>query len=96
MQQDRLSRSLVLPENEFVRTKELKQTGQKLAETITVGHSKFLTLENELCELDYKNRQSANRKIMQHAQIGFRSLNRTCEAATSIYEAVQKSGYRVD
>lgn len=96
MQQDHLSRSLVLPENEFVRTKELKQTGQKLAETITVGHSKFLTLENELCELDYKNRQSANKKIMQHAQIGFRSLNRTCEAATSIYEAVQKGGFRVD
>ena len=96
MHEKLFSRSSILPENEFIKTAELVQNGQKLAKTITLGHSEFLRLENELCEFDYKNRQVANKKIMQHAQIGFRSLGRTIEAAHSIYETVSQSGFRVD
>ena len=96
LQENHLTRSSVLPENEFVCTEELKQAGHKLAGTISVGYSEFLTFENELCELNYKKRQSAHKKIMQHAQIGFRSLGRTCDAATSIYEALEKNSFRVD
>ena len=33
---------------------------------------------------------------MQHAQIGFRSLGRTIDAAHSIYETVKQNGFRVD
>ena len=32
-----------------------------------MGHSEFLRMENELSEFDYKKRQVANKKIMQHA-----------------------------
>ena len=53
-------------------------------------------MENELSEYDYKKRQVANKKIMQHAQIGFRSLGRTIDAAHSIYETVKQNGFRVD
>ena len=96
MKDKNLTRSAILPENKFVRTEDLKQVGHRLARTVSVGHSEFLAFENVACELDYKNRQSANKKIMQHAQIGFRSLGKTIDAATSIYETVEKYGFRVD
>ena len=96
MQEKLFSRSAILPENEFIRTAELVQNGQKLAKAFTVGRSEFLRMENELSEFDYKKRQVANKKIMQHAQIGFRSLGRTIDAAHSIYETVKQNGFRVD
>ena len=84
MQQQLLSRSTILPEGEFIRTAELIQNGQKLAKTFTLRHSEFLRIENELSEFNYKKRQVANKKMMQHAQIGFRSLGRTIDEANSI------------
>ena len=33
---------------------------------------------------------------MQHAQIGFRSVGKTTDAAHSIYETVKQNGFRVD
>ena len=47
MQERLSSRSAILPENEFIRTAELVQNGQKLAKNFTVRHSEFLRIENE-------------------------------------------------
>ena len=96
MQERLSSRSAILPENEFIRIAELVQNGQKLAKNFTVGHSEFLRIENEQSEFDYKKRQVAKKTIMQHAQIGFRSLGRTIDAAHSIYETVKQNSFRGD
>ena len=96
MQKKLFSRSAILPENEFIQAAELVQNGQKLSKTVTLTHSEFLKLEDELLKFGYKKRQVANKKFMQHAQIGFRSLGGTLEAARSIYETVNQIGFRVD
>ena len=58
--------------------------------------SAFLDIHKVPSEADFKTREAARGRVMQHAQIGFRSLERTIEAAEKIHNAVNDAGFQVD
>ena len=54
--------------------------GRALARDCRVGRNLFLDRAGVATEAEYKRRTAAAGRIMQHAHIGFRSVERTCEA----------------
>lgn len=76
--------------------RELVAEGRSLARDWTVGRNAFLDTENVASEAEYKRRQAANGRMMQHAHIGFRSVDRTVAAIAEVHEACARHGARVD
>lgn len=91
-----LRRDQIFPEGDLPSSDEAIAHGKKAAGNVSIGSSAFLQAVNARSELEYKNRQAENRRIMQHAQLGYRSLDRTIEAARSIHHDVTEAGYKVD
>ncbi len=91
-----LHRESVFPEKTLPSAAEAVAEGQNLARAVRVGASAFLNENDVVCEADFKQREAGLGRIMQHAQIGFRSLDRTLEAATRIHADVAGAGFRVD
>ena len=67
-----------------------------MAETVKVGRSPFLAAHSVESEADYKRKCVADKRIMMHAQIGFRDLEKSRRAFAEIWEALDRLGYRVD
>jgi methylmalonyl-CoA mutase cobalamin-binding subunit len=70
--------------------------GRALARDWKVGRTPFLEAADVACEADYKRAMAARGRIMQHAHIGFRSVERTVGAITEVHETCAWRGVTVD
>ncbi len=75
---------------------ELLAEGAAMARDWQVGRNLFLDTAKVACEADYKRRTAAQGRIMQHAHIGFRSVERTLEAIRAVHESCAGRGVTVD
>ncbi len=75
---------------------ELLAQGAAMARDWQVGRNLFLDTAGVACEADYKRRMAGEGRIMQHAHIGFRSVERTLEAIRTVHESCAKLGVGVD
>jgi methylmalonyl-CoA mutase cobalamin-binding subunit len=91
-----LRRSDILPEQELPQASELIAEGRRLSGSNTVGPCPFLREYGVRSEREYKRRRMAEGTIMLHAQIGYRSPEKTRRAYAEIHECVARAGYRVD
>lgn len=91
-----LHRDSILPEIGLPASAEIVAEGKRWAKQVAVGASVFLREHGVGSESEFKRREAGRGRIMQHAQIGFRSLERTLEAAQRIHGDVGDAGFRVD
>jgi methylmalonyl-CoA mutase cobalamin-binding subunit len=70
--------------------------GRALARDWRVGRTPFLEAADVACEADYKRAMAARGRIMQHAHIGFRSVDRTVGAIAEVHETCARRGVTVD
>ena len=75
---------------------ELVAEGRALARDWTVGRNAFLDAQGVASEAAYKRREALAGRIMQHAHIGFRSVERTVAAIAEVHAACARHGARVD
>ena len=76
--------------------RELLAEGRALARDWRVGRTPFLEAADVACEADYKRAMAARGRIMQHAHIGFRSVERTVGAIAEVHETCARRGVTVD
>lgn len=74
----------------------LTAQGQALARQWSVATCPFLTERGVTCEADYKRQSAASGRLMQHAQIGWRSLSKSREAWARIHGECAARGVSVD
>lgn len=75
---------------------EILAEGRALARDWQLGPCPFLTEQNVRSEAEYKRRTAATGRIMQHAHIGFRNVEKTLGAIAEVHETCGKSGVTVD
>ncbi|MCK0196215.1 cobalamin-dependent protein [Ancylobacter sp. 6x-1] len=76
--------------------RDLLADGTALARDWQVGRNVFLDAQNVASEADYKRREAAAGRIMQHAHIGFRSVERTIGAIAELHATCARRGVTVD
>jgi methylmalonyl-CoA mutase cobalamin-binding subunit len=76
--------------------RELLAEGRALARDWRVGRTPFLKAADVACEADYQRAMAARVRIMQHAHIGFLSVERTVGAIAEVHETCARSGVTVD
>ena len=86
----------LLPSHDLPSGMELLAEGAAAAKAWPVGPSAFLTHTGATSEHEFKLRRMAERRVMQHAQIGYRDLDKSCRAYAGIWEACDKKGVVVD
>jgi hypothetical protein len=91
-----LTRKDIFPEEHLPATLELQARGRDLAKVHRVTPGPFLKENAVPSEAEYKRRASAAGRIMQHAQIGFRDLEKSRRAFGEIYDSCRRKGVRVD
>ena len=74
----------------------LTAQGRALARQWSVVPCPFLTRHGVACEADYKRQSTASGRLMQHAQIGWRSLSKSREAWARIHGECAARGVIVD
>jgi methylmalonyl-CoA mutase cobalamin-binding subunit len=92
----KLERAQIFPEKTLPDAQALIAEGRKMAETVRVDRSPFLATYGVSSEAEYKRRCVADDRIMMHAQIGFRDVDKSRRAFAEIWEALDKAGHRVD
>lgn len=75
---------------------DLLANGKALARDWSLGTNAFLEAEGVASEEAYKRREAATGRIMQHAHIGFRNIDRTVDAMAELHEAAIARGVRID
>lgn len=75
---------------------ELLAEGRALARDWPLGPSAFLESEGVRSEAEYKRREAARERVMQHAHIGFRSAGRTVSAIAELHERAARAGVKID
>jgi hypothetical protein len=88
----RFARAALFPEARLPDAAALLERGRELARSVTVGPSPFLAARGVPCENDAKRRAMAERRIMLHAQIGYRDLAKSRRAWADIHERTAKAG----
>ena len=91
-----LDRAWILPEPELPSVAVLLEEGRRLARTVRVGPCPFLTEYQVGSEAEYKRRRMREGRIMLHAQVGYRSAEKSRRAFAEIHERIGAAGYRVD
>lgn len=76
--------------------KELITEGRSMAREWRLGGSPFSIQRSVASEAEWKRRTSAAGRVMQHAHIGFRHVERTIEAIREIYGRCKDTGITVD
>jgi methylmalonyl-CoA mutase cobalamin-binding subunit len=76
--------------------RELLAEGRALVRDWRIGRTPFLEAAGVACEADYKRAMAARGQIMQHAHIGFRSVERTVSAIAEVHETCARRGVTVD
>ena len=79
-----LQRSQVFPEKALPDAQALIAEAREATRTVSVGASPFLSTYGVGCEIDYKRRCTGDQRIMMHAQIGFRDLDKSRRAWAEI------------
>ena len=74
----------------------LLEEGRALARTVRVGRCPFFDAQGVSCEADYKRREAARGRTMQHAHIGLRSIDRTVEGVRSLADRANAEGITID
>ena len=90
-----LNRSQIFPEQQLPDTGQLVEHGRELAKIHKVTPGPFLKENAVVSEAAFKRREAAAGRIMQHAQIGYRDLEKSRRAWGEIYETCDKAGVRV-
>ncbi|MEM7323262.1 MAG: cobalamin-dependent protein [Actinomycetota bacterium] len=75
---------------------ELLAEGRAMAADWTLGTCAFLEHEQVVSEAAYKREAAAAGRIMQHAHIGFRSIDRTVAAMAELHQAAAARDVRID
>ena len=75
---------------------ELLDVGRALARDWRLGPAPFLAQAGVASEAAYKRRAAAEGRIMQHAHIGFRNIERTIWAISEVHQACTRQGVTVD
>ncbi|WP_377288293.1 cobalamin-dependent protein [Rhizobium sp. SG2393] len=75
---------------------DLVAAGRGMARDWRVGSNIFLTETGMPSEAAWKRKAVGEKRIMQHAHIGFRDVNRTIEAIRSVHGDCAKGGVTVD
>jgi hypothetical protein len=91
-----LTRKDIFPEDHLPLTPELQARGRELAKIHRVAPGSFLKENAVPSEAEFKRRESAAGRIMLHAQIGFRDLEKSRRAWGEIHESCRRKGVRVD
>ncbi len=90
-----LDRSQILPETSLPDSEELLERGRLLAQDWKVEAGAFLKTCEHDCEANYKREAAASKRVMQHAQMGFRDLGRSCQTWAEIYESCKAKNVTV-
>ncbi|WP_139812027.1 cobalamin-dependent protein [Ensifer aridi] len=85
----------LLPEPDLPHGADLLAEGRALARDWSVGPSAFLRHVGVASEYDFKRTRMAARRVMQHAQIGYRDTAKSCRAYAEIWEACAARGVTV-
>jgi methylmalonyl-CoA mutase cobalamin-binding subunit len=89
-------RRTIFPEDRLPDAAELMARGRERARTIQVVPGPFLSATGAASEAAYKRQAVAEGRIMQHAQIGYRDLEKSCRAWAEIHASLAARGRRVD
>ena len=81
---------------ELPKASELLADGRLLARDWQVGDSAFLSHYDVSSEYEYKRRCMKEGRVMQHAQVGFRDVGRSCEAYHRVWAECDDLDVRVD
>jgi methylmalonyl-CoA mutase cobalamin-binding subunit len=90
-----LDRAILLPETDLPTGAELLAEGRTLARDWGVGPSAFLTHVGQPSEHDFKL-ATMGRRVMLHAQLGYRDPGRSIGAYAQIWEACAARGTTLD
>lgn len=88
--------SLNLTDPRLTPSIDLLAKGRAMARDWRVGTCRFLAEMNVPSEMAWKRKATAEKRVMQHAHIGFRDVNRTIEAIAEVHGTCMKSGVTVD
>lgn len=91
-----LTRQALFGEDRLPDCVELIARGRDRARRARVEPGRFLAHYGVASEAEYKRQAVAGGRIMQHAQIGYRDLEKSRRAWAEVHEAVDKAGARVD
>lgn len=83
-------RKQLFPGEALPQVAEIIDEGKQTAETTTVGQCVFLDHFEVSSEHEYKIEQTKSGRVMRHAQIGYRSLDRSCRAYREIHETLEE------
>ncbi|TPL40740.1 cobalamin-dependent protein [Mesorhizobium sp. B2-4-6] len=75
---------------------DLLAEGRTMARDWGLGSCRFLTETGMPSEAAWKRKAVAERRVMQHAHIGFRSVDRTIAAIGEVHEQCRRAGVTVD
>ena len=75
---------------------DLLAEGRSLARIWTLGSNRFLAERNVGSEAEYKRREAAKGRVMQHAHIGFRSIHKTVDTMGYLFDTAQSQGVLID
>jgi methylmalonyl-CoA mutase cobalamin-binding domain/chain len=75
---------------------ELVSEGRAMARDWRLGSCSFLKETGMSCEAAWKRKAMARKRVMQHAHIGFRDVNRTIEAIREVHGRCAEGGVTVD
>ncbi|MGO1120063.1 cobalamin-dependent protein [Rhodovibrionaceae bacterium A322] len=95
-----LHRAQVFPEQDLPKGKEILAEGRALGRDWTLGSCAFLAERGVASEAEFKRSVMSappeNRRVMQHAQVGFRDPAHSLRAYREIYSRCQEQGVTVD
>ena len=75
---------------------ELLAEGRAMARTWRLGRSAFMAAHGVTSEAEFKRRAMAEGRMMQHAHIGFRSIERTAAAMGDLHGRAGEAGATID
>ncbi len=91
-----LRRNDILDGIDLPPTAELIERGRGLAQRCGVTRGAYLRDRGVACEADAKRAAVAQRRITQHAQIGYRDAEKSRRAWREIYETCRRAGVSVE
>lgn len=89
-------RARVFPETALPDLPGIVDEARQIAKHISIGRCPFLQHHNVSSEYEYKIENIHSGRIMRHAQIGYRSLERSCQAYREIYTRLHNQGCSLD
>lgn len=93
---DPIDRSALLGQGDLPRGADLLAEGRAAAEEWQVKPAAFQREFQVASEAEYKRRMMGEARIMQHAHLGYRSLETTVDALRGILKTCADKGVRVD